>query len=143
MKTKVQRSIRTGLADAYTFVRSQEVNKAIASVTFASLLQEQLARNGDTKRSNSSQFDPYTFDPDAAEPATAKPLARANFLGGTDTNNPTKLDRVLALQNSIDAIVSQMKSMPVEDIVAGDDLENPADADLLTTDPLFFGEDEG
>lgn len=138
--TKIQTEIRRTLGDAYAFVRSQEANKAIQSVTMVQLLREQIDRNGDTERSNASQFNPYSYDPDKIEPATRRPLARANFLSGTDTGNPTKLDRVLAIQNTISDLVAQVKALPLEEVNSA--ALTDADANkLLTTDPLIIGSD--
>lgn len=139
MRTKIQREIRRALADMYTFVRSQEVNKAVQAVTMNQLMQEQISRNGDSDRSNAAQFNPYSFDPDRVEPATQRPLSRANFLSGTDTNNPTKLDRVLAIQNSIADLVTYVKSLPLEEVTAPELTDE--DSEFLTDDPLVLGTD--
>jgi hypothetical protein len=137
MTTKVQREIRRTLADMYTAVRSGEANRAIQAVTITQLLQEQVLRNGDTDASNARQFTPYSFDPDAVVPASQQPLGRANFLSGTDTNNPTKLDRVLALKNIISDLVDQVKELPVEDVSATELGDDPQ-GELLTSDPLII-----
>jgi hypothetical protein len=131
----------------YTFVRSQEANRAIQAVTFEQLIQEQIARNGDSDRSNASQYSPYSFDAESyakgTEPAGRVPLARANFLSGTDTNSPTKLDRVLALKQGVSSLVQQIKDIPIEDIVSGDFASEDNQGDLLTDDPNLVGSGEG
>lgn len=147
MSSKIQRRLRRALSDMYAFVRSQEANRAVQAVTFPQLIQEQISRNGDSERSNAAQYDPYSFDPAkyalGAEPAGRVPLVRANFLSGTDTGNPTKLDRVLALKNGVDALVAAVKDIPVEDILSADKESEENRGDLLTDDPFFIGFGEG
>jgi hypothetical protein len=76
---------------------------------------DQIIRNGETSRSNAAQYDPYTYDPKASEEASKEALPRANFLGGVDTNRPTKLDRLLAIVNNIEKVVEEIKALdPVE-----------------------------
>lgn len=140
MTTQIQRTIRKALSDVFTFVRSQEANKSIQAVTFAQLISEQIDRNGDTDRSNAAQYNPYSFEPGALEPATSRPLTRANYLSGTDTNNPTKLDRVLAIQNTLSALVDQVKAMPLDEVTSAEVTDE--DGELLTNDPLFLNSEE-
>jgi hypothetical protein len=139
MRTKTQREILRALSDMYTFVRSVEVNRAVQAVTFTQLIREQIDRNGDTERSNKSQYDPYGYRPDAPEPAAREPLARANFLSGTDTNQPTKLDRILAIQNNITALVQHVKAMDIVDVTSPPQDESQYDQDLLHADEDLFG----
>lgn len=127
----------------YTFVRSQEANRAVQSVTFNQLLAEQLQRNGETERLNKAANNPYSLDPDKIEPATSIPLARANFLSGTDTGNLTKLDRVVYLKNAISDLVDTVKGIDPEEIVNADLTDDTAAGDLTTDDPFFLtGETE-
>ena len=134
-RTRTQREILRALSDMYTFVRRSEVNRAVQAVTFTQLLREQLNRNGDNARSNKSQYDPYQFRPDAPEPATREPLSRANFLSGSDTNQPTKLDRILAIENNITALVEHVQKLPIEDVIEPRADEEQYNQDLITFDP--------
>lgn len=117
MATRVDRRIRQGLADLFSFVRSREANQAIAAVTHEQLIQEQVARNGETDRSRSSSFDPYGFDPNKVEPAGVQPLSRSNFVSGTDVNLPTKMDQILAMKNVLDSLIRDLKEIPPDQIV--------------------------
>jgi hypothetical protein len=136
MTNSTQKEVRRALADAYSFVRSQEVNKAIQAVTMVQLLREQIDRNGDTKKSNARQFSPYTFDPNRVSPASERPLARANYLSGSDTNNPTKLDRVLAIRSIIEDLTDKVKSLTLEETT---ELPDDAAGELFTNEPSIIG----
>ena len=140
-KTRTQRQILSALGDMYTFVQSSEVNRSVAAVTFEQLLKEQINRNGDSERSNGSTYDPYSFDPDNTEPATQQPINRANFLSGSDTNQPTKLDRVLAIQNNVQSLVDAITALPLEGVLGADEADRASESDLLTDDPLILGTD--
>lgn len=112
------RRLREVLSDAYTFIRSAESNRALATVTLEELMGDQIKRNGDSDSSNSSQYNPYSYEPDKNKPASEEPEKRANFLGGSDTGRPTKLDMLLAIKNELEAVVKEVKnSQPLE--VAG------------------------
>lgn len=136
MSEQIQRQIRRGIADAFSFVRSQEANRRIQSVTFNQLLAEQLQRNGETERLGKAINNPYSYDPETAEPASAIPVSRANFVGGTDTGNMTKLDRVVYLRNAISDLVDTVKSIDPEEIVAPDLTDTPEEGDITTNDPF-------
>lgn len=115
---KPSRRLRAIIADAFSFVRAAEVNQAIGTVTIEQLMEDQIKRNGESVLSNSNQYDPYSYDSATDQPASEDPAERANFLGGTDTNRPTKLDRVLAIKNEVEGVIEDIKTMdPLE--VAG------------------------
>jgi len=110
-----ERRLRAVIGDAFAFIRSQEANAALATVTLEQLMNDQIARNGDSDSSNAAQYDPYTFDHSKETPASSEPAERANFLGGSDTERPTKFDRVNALVEAIEAVVEDIKAKdPVE-----------------------------
>jgi hypothetical protein len=132
MTTAVQRKIRQTLSDLFTFVRSQEVNRAIAAVTQEQLIEEQILRNGESSLSSRSQFNPYSYNPDEAQPASEQSLKRANFAGGSDVNLPTKMDRLVALKNELDDLVEEIKNIPPSEISAPD-ITDSSDEDLLLT----------
>jgi hypothetical protein len=115
--TKPAKRLASVVADAYAFIRSEEASAAIAEVTLEQLINDQILRNGDSERSNKSKYDPYSYDPKKTEAASEEPTKRANFPGGSDTGRPTKLDRVLAIVNNIADVVSQIKSMEVDEVV--------------------------
>ena len=128
----VGRRFRAAIADAYAAIRSAEANQAIASVTLEQLISDQIVRNGESSRSNASQFDPYGFDPDA--PEGQQPSARVNFLSGTDISDtrPTKLDRVLAIRNEIDTLITELQNTPPATLFAEDE--------ALSDDPVALQE---
>lgn len=112
---KVSRRFREVLSDAYAFVRSAEANAALATVTLEELMGDQIKRNGEEALSNAAQYNPYSYEPESTEGAGTEPEARANFLGGTDTGQPTKMDRIVALQNELSAVIAEVKAMkPIE-----------------------------
>lgn len=110
------RKLRAVISDAFAFIKSREANAALATVTYESLISEQIARNGETDNSNSSQYNPYAFDPDKPLPEGIEPGKRANFAGGSDTGRPTKIEVVQALQNEIDAVVDQISKLEVVEV---------------------------
>lgn len=142
-QTLRQRQIRRGLADAFAFVRSSEANRRIQAVTFNQLLAEQLQRNGETERLNKASNNPYSYDPEANEPASTIPLARANFLSGTDTNNMTKLDRVVFIKNAIGDLVETVKGYDQEELVQPNLGAASEDLFVNTNDPFeIYGAEE-
>lgn len=132
MTTEIHRRIFTALSDIFTFVRSQEANKAISSVSVEDLIQEQIKRNGEEALSNEIQYDPYAFDLSKPPPKSQQPFARANFLSGSDVNLPTKMDRLLAMENVVADLVKQVEKIDPDDIrdpvaeadLAGDTITN-------------------
>jgi hypothetical protein len=133
-RSPIIRRVRLVLADAYTFVRSQEVNAAVEELTLDHLLGDQIKRNGETALSNASEYDPYSFDPTKRVPAGSQPLARANFLGVSDLSAPTKLDRITALKNEISAVVDFVKTKTIKDVEVGQDLEEDLAVQDLTSE---------
>lgn len=125
-KAKTLRKIRAILGDSHTFVRSMEANRDLESVTMEDLMEEQIQRNGEQDGSNLKEFNPYAYEPGEATPSGNDPPRIGNFVSGTDAANPTKLDRVTALENVISATVSQLKEMEPEDIA---DVEDYIDAE--------------
>lgn len=127
LEPKPSKRLREAVADAFTFIRSQELNQAIATVTLEQLMGDQIDRNGESERSNASQYDPYSYSPEAFEKASSKTLVRANFLGGTDTKRPTKLDRVLAITNALGKVVDEIKSQQPLDVAKPEEYTDVAD----------------
>ena len=127
MASKPGKRLREAVADAYAFIRSQELNQAIATVTLEQLMGDQINRNGESERSNASKYDPYSYSPEAYEKASASKVARANFLGGSDTNRPTKLDRVLAITNALGKVIDEIKSKQPLDVAKPEEYTDVAD----------------
>jgi hypothetical protein len=127
MEAKPSRRLREAVADAFTFIRSQELNQAIATVTLEQLMGDQISRNGESERSNASKYDPYSYDPESFEKASAKKVVRANFLSGADTNRPTKLDRVLAITTSLSKVIDEIKSQQPLDVAKPEEYTDVAD----------------
>jgi hypothetical protein len=119
--------LRDAVADAFTFIRSQELNQAIATVTIEQLMGDQIARNGESERSNAAQYDPYSYNPKAKEDAANQEVLRANFLGGSDTDRPTKLDRVLAITNSLKDVIKEIKEQEPVDVASPEEYTDMAD----------------
>jgi hypothetical protein len=111
------RKLRQVLADTFTFIRSREANQALATVTFEELMGDQIKRNGESDASNSSQYTPYAFDPDKPLPAGVAPAKRVNFVGGADTTRPTKIQMIQAMQTEVEAVVEDIKKMPLTTVV--------------------------
>lgn len=105
------KNVKALLADAMTFVRSAEANQALASVTLEQLMGDQITRNGDTAGANKSQYNPYSYDPDKVPVASEEPKTVANYLGVSDTGGPTKLERVLAIQNELASTITELKKI--------------------------------
>jgi hypothetical protein len=110
-RAKPSRRIIEVIGDAYAFVRSKEANAALATVTLDDLIGDQIRRTGETKESNGNQFTPYSYDESKATPA-GKEAPRANFPSGSDTNRPTKLDFILAIQSEVSAVIQEVRASP-------------------------------
>lgn len=121
------RKLRNVIADAFTFIRSMEVNQAIATVTLEQLMVDQIARNGESAQSNAAQFDPYGYDPEAPAEASSEAPERANFLGGADTNRPTKMDRLMAIMNAIDGAIAEIKKLEPVEVASAEEYVDIAD----------------
>ena len=113
-----EKNLRAVLNDAFTFLRSYEANQAFATITLENLIADQIKRNGDTARSNTAQYDPYSYNPSIEETASGTPVERANFLGGADTTRPTKLDRISAVMNHIQAVMVEIQATQPVDVAS-------------------------
>lgn len=127
LEPKPGKRLREAVADAFTFIRSQELNQAIATVTLEQLMGDQINRNGESERSNASKYDPYSYDPKARESASKSKVPRANILGASDTNRPTKLDRVLAITNVLEKIIDEIKAQQPLDVAKPEEYTDVAD----------------
>jgi hypothetical protein len=134
LKPSTSKKLREAVADAFVFIRSAEANQAIATVSLEQLMGDQIIRNGESERSNASQYDPYSFNPKKKESASSKAQPRANFLSATDTNMATKLDRLLAITNNIEKIVSEIKRMQPVDVASAEEYTDVADVAAPTDD---------
>ena len=110
-KNKRLRRVFEVISDAFSFVRSAESNAALATVTLEELIGDQIKRNGESAKSNANQFTPYSYESDKESPA-GEEAPRANFLGGSDTSRPTKIDFILAVQNELTAVIEDVKANP-------------------------------
>lgn len=117
------RKARELLSDAFTFVRSMEANKAMSEVTLDDLLMELIDRNGESSKSAQKKYNPYAYNEKAAEPMSMPTVTQSgpagNPVSGTDFSNPTKMDRLLALESAIESTVDQIKS---EEPISTEDL---------------------
>jgi hypothetical protein len=107
------KNVRDQIADAFTFIRSMESNQAISTVTLEELITDQINRNGDSKTTNATQYDPYSYDPTSVKvpPASLTPQDPANFLGVADTGAVSKMSRIAALRNGIEVLVEGLKNI--------------------------------
>lgn len=122
------------LADGHTFILSTEVNRALSAVTFDQLVQEAIARNGDSDLSDATKFDPYAIDFSQPPPAGQQPTTvLQNFASGTNIGLPTRVDRIRAVKNEIDAAVEAMKGTQLNDFSQQQEL--PEDS----RDTIFAG----
>lgn len=129
----VSRKLRAVISDAYSFIRSEAVNRALATVTFETLMGEQIARNGESAKANSSQYNPYSHDPSKPAPEGVEPGKRVNFAGGSDTNRPTKIEMILALKNEIDAVVDQIKNLEMTEVADASEFTGEDEPDIEFT----------
>ena len=106
------RQLRDVINDAFAFIRSYEANQAFATVTIEQLMNDQIARNGESGDSYSAKYDPYTYDPAKTQPASQTPTGLSNNLSGSDTERPTRYDRITAIMNNIQAVVDDIKKTP-------------------------------
>ena len=88
LQKKQSQRLRQILADAFSFVRSAELNQAIATVTIEDLMFDQIKRNGESNNSNYAQYSPYDYDPKNPKPAGVATGNVVKFLGGSDTSRP-------------------------------------------------------
>jgi len=114
-KKKLRRVLEV-ISDAFAFVRSAEANAALATVTLEELINDQILRNGETEKSASNKFTPYSYDSGKETPAGVS-APRVNLASGVDTSRPTKIDFITAVQNELSAVIEEVKANPstVED----------------------------
>jgi hypothetical protein len=122
-----RRRFRLLLNDAFAFVRSVEVNRALQGVGWEELMSEQIARNGDTESSNKRKHNPYSYDPLGTKisgevaPTVETYGPDGNFISGTNIANPTKMDRVFALQSEIEGAVTTLMNTDPDFLVDSKD----------------------
>lgn len=121
LEPNATRQFRAVIADAYSFIRSAEANQAIATVTLEQLIGDVINKNGESGDSNAEQFNPYVYDAEEKAPAGTKPEERANFLGGTDTGAPSRLDRILAIQQELSDTIRTIKEASVTQVADADE----------------------
>jgi hypothetical protein len=120
-----QRRFRLLINDAFALVRSLEIRRALEAAGWEELIQEQITRNGDTQRSRDALYNPYAFNPDEQAPigGAAPPVeeqgaqGHGNYLSGTAINNPTKMDRLVALEAEISEAVDDIKNTPPDEFL--------------------------
>lgn len=116
-KKKQLRAMRLLIADAFSFVRSQEINQALASVTLDQLMSEQIARNGESSDSERSVYNPYAYDTkaDSETPAsTGSSLVSPSFVTGVSAQatedgkviTPSKLARLEAIKATLNEAIN-------------------------------------
>jgi hypothetical protein len=124
---KIIKKLRTVINDGFTFVRSYETSRALGAVTIEDLINEQIARNGETEKSKKNKYDPYEEIEVASEntPVVTEGKEVGNFVSGTESTNPTKMDRLLAMKNAMTATIDLIKSYDPTEIA---DIETYDDA---------------
>lgn len=130
LEPDTKRKVRAVIAEAFASIRSSAVNDALATVTFENLMGEQITRNGDSDKSKASKYNPYAYDPQAPLPAGVEPGKPANYAGGTDTGRPTKIDRIVALQNEIGKVVDQVLKAPMVEIADASEYSGDDEPDI-------------
>lgn len=103
------RRIRLILSDTFSFVRGMEANKGIAAVSMNQLIREQILRNGTTLDAASSQYDPYLIDFAKVSEASKLAVDPINPVSGSDMNQPTKCDRIRAIQTQLETTIEEVK----------------------------------
>lgn len=130
LEPDAKRKVRQVLSDAFAAIRSSAVNDALATVTFETLMGEQIARNGESEKSKSSEYNPYAYDPQEPLPLGVEPGKAANFAGGSDTGRPTKIEQVLALQREIADVVDQVLKTPMVEIADASEYSGDDESDI-------------
>lgn len=126
------KQFRRVLSDAFAFIRSVEANTAFASVSLEDLMEQQIARNGETAKSNAAQNNPYSYDPENPAPDGLEPAPRANFLGASDLGRPTKIDTILALKNELSDIIKEIKEKEPVEVADADTYSESAEIGVET-----------
>lgn len=140
MTTKRQQ-LQLVLADAQTFVVSQQVNRAFATLTPEHLIQEAIARNGTSGLADQTKFDPYSVDffqgepASGAPPASLRPVSNGNFVSGTDVRLPTKIDSIRAIAAQLDSVIEAVKASELNEL--SDEVEELSD----DRDSIYVGEE--
>lgn len=107
------------IADAFTFVRSAEANRELATVTLEDLIEDQISRNGDPESAGASQYNPYVIQPSEGAPATE--VVVPDQVSGTRAASASKLERLLAIKNSIHDMVSELKERDPSEVASADE----------------------
>jgi len=128
---KPSRRFRAIIADAFAFIRGVESNRGLSATTLEELITDQIKRNGESNRNNAAQYNPYSYTPGQERPASEDTVTRVNFLGGSDTGGPTKLDKLTTLKNELDAAVDELLKLEPLDVA---DKQEYNDATLEATD---------
>jgi len=122
--------LRLVLNDAFAFVRSAELNKTLSTVTIEDLMSELIARNGESTKSKNKAYDPYsTQNKEVAsedKPETQTEPDPGNYITGTEGTSPTKMDRLMALKNSIADTVTAVKQYDPKEIADAEDYKDAA-----------------
>lgn len=122
------------IADAYTFIKSAEVNGSLSNISLDMLIGDQILRNGESSKSAEKKYDPYSYDPAKKEPASSTPAISSNFGGGSDTKRPTKMDRLTAIINALSATITEIKGMSPPDVATATEYADAAGAAVSSED---------
>ncbi len=132
--TKAHIAIRRQLSDVVTVVRSIEINRAFSNVSLVELISEQVARNGET---TSASQNATSGEPTAqSQVASARPINATNFLSGSDTSLPTRIERLVQLQTGLSDLITSIKAIEPSSLVE-DVAEDPLLNDTITTAEEF------
>lgn len=124
-KKKQLKAMRLLISDAFSFVRSQESNKALASVTLDQLMAEQIARNGESSESQESVYNPYDYVPKAeaeVPSSTSSSKVSPAFTTGISAQRsedgtylaPSKLDRLEAIKATLNEAINTYAELEQE-----------------------------
>ena len=140
-----RRRFRLLLNDALAFVRSVEVNRALQGIGWEELMNEQIQRNGESSTSAEKQYNPYSHDP-LGTPVSGEVAPKVesygpagNYVSGTNEANPTKFDRILALEAEIEGAVLNIMNTDPEFMA---DPQERADEDASAPLPEELTDDE-
>jgi predicted transglutaminase-like cysteine proteinase len=140
---KIGSEMNKALADAFSFVRSQEANQALAGVTLDQLIAEQIARNGESSASQKSVYNPYSYDTASdAEPESSPVSSEVSpaFVTGVNAQvkdgvllAPTKLTRLEAIKETLNEAINSIKDIDPEQLVNLETLEEGGPIDEFYT----------
>lgn len=128
---KAINQLRLVLNDAYAFVRSYEINRALSNISIEDLINEHIDRIGTSEVSEKNKFDPYA-DP-STETANDNPAPvtdgkkPGNFVSGTDMRNMTKRDRILKMQAALVTTLVAVKGYDPKELADAEDHANAAE----------------